>query len=88
MAVDLVWLGVALLLAPALGEVAKIRARADKGFALLAIAGVMYLLAVAFSYDLGFGITTIFGYGTMLFAIIGFIATLIGAILVLINAFK
>ncbi len=80
MPVDLVFLAIGLLLAPALGEIAKIRAKADKGFAWLAAAGASYLLASAFSYDIGFNMASALSYGTVLFSIIGLIATLIGAI--------
>jgi hypothetical protein len=88
MAVDLVWLGIALLLAPVFGEFSKIRNKAGKGFEWLAGAGVLYLLAAAFMYDIGYGTTQYLTYGTVIFSIIGLIATLVGAIIVIANLFK
>ncbi|MBU5558053.1 MAG: hypothetical protein QW751_02880 [Candidatus Aenigmatarchaeota archaeon] len=90
MAVDLVYLAIALLLAPALGEIAKIRTKADKGFAWIAAAGALYLLAAAFSVDLGaVGITAAqLAWGTAIFSVIGLIAALIGAIMVVLALLK
>lgn len=88
MAVEMIWLAIALLLAPALGEIAKIRTKADKGFTWIAVAGAMFLLAAAFEYvNLGAYASTLI-YGTMLFSVIGLICVLVGAIIVLISAFK
>jgi hypothetical protein len=90
MPVDMMWLGIALLLAPALGEIAKIRAKADKGFAWMAAAGALFLLAAAFGADLsviGIGATQM-AYGTAIFSVIGLIAALIGAIWVAISLLK
>lgn len=44
----LIGLGIAFLLAPAIAEFAKIRNKADKGFSLLALAGVSFLFATSF----------------------------------------
>ena len=87
---DLVYLAIALLLAPALGEIAKIRAKADKGFAWIAAAGALYLLAAAFSVDLGIvGVTAEqLAWGTAIFSVIGLIAALIGAIMVVLSLMK
>jgi len=86
--VNLVYLGIAMLLAPALGEVGKIRARTDKGFAWLATSGALYLLAAAFSYDVGYGLGGTLAYGTTIFSAIGLITTLIGAIVILTSLMK
>lgn len=83
----LVVLGIALLLVPALGEIAKIKK--DKGFLWLAVAGTLYLLAAAFSAGFGtvFNIVGL-GYGTALFSVIGLIFTLIGVVMLIISLFK
>ena len=88
MAVDLIWLGLALLLAPVFGEYGKVKAKGSKGFLWLAVGGAMYLLAAAFSYEFWSGIGSTLMYGTALFSVIGLIATLIGALLVLSDLFK
>lgn len=83
----LVVLGIALLLVPALGEIAK--TKKDKGFLWLGVAGALYLLAAAF--NAGFGATfTIaeLGYGAALFSVIGLIFTLIGAVMLIMGLFK
>lgn len=82
MPIDLIYLAIALLLAPALGEIAKIRAKASKGFAWIAAAGALYLLAAAFSVDLSIvGVTAIqLSWGTAIFSVIGLIAALIGTV--------
>jgi len=84
---ELVWLGVALFLAPALGEFAKVRAKGDKGFLWISAGGAMYLLAAAFEIPF-FNLADTLAYGTQIFSVIGLIATLIGSILVLLNVFK
>jgi len=83
MPTDLVLLGVGLLLAPALAEIAKIRIKTDKGFNWLAVAGSSYLLAAAFNYDIGFNLGSALSYGTALFSAIGLVATLIGTLLIM-----
>lgn len=80
---NLIWLGVGLLLAPALAELAKVRSKADKGFSWLASGGVLYLLAAAFGNDFGFGLGSALSYGWVLFSVIGLIVTLIGALVIL-----
>ena len=45
----LISVGVALLLAPVLAEYAKMRHKADKGFAWLAVAGVVLLFSGTFA---------------------------------------
>ncbi len=86
---NLVWLGIALLLAPALGEMAKIRSKGEKGFTWIAAGGAMYLLAASFSFDIpNLSLGTNLTWGTTLFSVIGLIAVLIGAIVVLTNVFK
>lgn len=45
----MVGLGIALLLAPAIAEYAKLRHKASKGFAWLAVAGVFFLFASSFA---------------------------------------
>ena len=88
MPIDLIWLGIALLLAPALGELGKVKGKAARGFAWLAGAGALYLLAVAFSYDIGFGLASSLAYGTAIFSIIALIATLVGALMIIASVFK
>ncbi len=87
MVVDILWLGIALLLAPALAEIAKIKQK--KGFMWIAAGGVLYLLAAAFAFEvpnLGVGASLV--WGTVLFSVIGLIAVLIGALTVLMGTFK
>jgi len=88
MPVDLIWLGIALLLAPALGELGKVKGKALRGFTWLAGAGALYLLAAAFSYDIGFGLAGSLAYGTTIFSIVALIATLVGAIMIIFSVFK
>ncbi len=88
MAIDLIWLGIALLLTPVFGEFSKVKKKANRGFEWLAGAGVMYLLAAAFMYDIGYGTSSYLAYGTVIFSIIGLIATLVGAIIIIANLFK
>ena len=84
MVADMVWLGIALLLAPALAEYGKMRAKAAQGFGMIATGGVSLLLAEVFTVDLGaFGIgAETLVWGTALFNVIGLILALIGTILV------
>ena len=87
MAVDILWLGIALLLAPALAEIAKIRDK--KGFMWISAGGVMYLLAAAFMFEIPqLGLMATLEWGTVLFSVIGLIAVLIGALTVLMGVFK
>ena len=79
----LILLGVGLLLAPALAEIAKIRTKTDKGFDWLAVAGSSYLLAAAFDIGIGFNTESALSYGTAFFSAIGLVATLIGTLLIM-----
>lgn len=85
---ELIYLAIALLLAPALGEIAKIRKNSEKGFTWIAAAGAMYLLAAAFTYEFWPGLGTSLAYGTVIFSVIGLIAVLIGALMVITSIFK
>ncbi len=49
MATEMIYLAVAALLAPALAEIAKIRARAHRAFTFMAVGGVLFVLSAAFS---------------------------------------
>lgn len=80
----LIGLGIAFLLAPAIAEYAKVRKKAIKGFNWLAMSGVFFLFAGAFT-------TTLFGPGAWLesiellgpiFEVIAWILALIGTIFV------
>ena len=86
MPVDLIWLGLALLIAPVLGSYAKI-IKDKRGFLWLTGAGALYLLAAAFSVEISW-IPSGLDYGVMIFEIIGLIATFIGALMVASNVFK
>ncbi len=88
MAVDLVMLGIAMMLAPALAEFAKIRSKADKGYDWLAMGGVSYLVSVAMSNDIGFGLASILGYGSTLFAAVGLIAGVLGVVVIIMNSVR
>ena len=85
MVADMVWLGLALLIAPALAEYGKIRAKAAQGFGWIAGGGISLLLAEVFTVDLGaFGIgAETLAWGTALFSVLGLIFALIGTILFL-----
>lgn len=81
--VELIYLAIAALLAPALGEMAKIRSKADKAFTWIAVGGVMLVLAAAFqvvSLDayIGFALS---GTATLIFSVIGLIAILVGSLM-------
>jgi len=80
-----VGLGIACLLAPAIAEYAKLRSKADKGFAWVAVAGVMFLFAGTFSGATALNTylgASIVGSLADLFAIIGWLFALIGTIFV------
>ncbi len=83
MALDLVYLAVATLLAPALAEMAKIRAKAEKAFTLVAVGGVLFVLAAAFAVvDFAtVGVTGVSQALSMVFGIVGLIAVLVGALM-------
>ena len=86
MPIDLIWLGLALLIAPVLGAYAKI-VKDKRGFVWLTGAGVLYLLAAAFSVEISW-IPSGLEYGVMIFEIIALIATFIGALMVAAGVFK
>lgn len=81
----MIGVGIALLLAPVLAEYAKIRHKADKGFAWLAVAGVFFLFTGTFASAVTLG-----GYvgdatwNTLasIFEVIGWLLALIGTIFV------
>ena len=86
MAVDLMWLGLVLLIAPVLGNYAKI-VKDKRGFVWLTGAGALYLLAAAFSVEIEW-IPSGLQYGNMVFSVIALIATFIGALMVAASVFK
>lgn len=73
MVFELIGLGIACLLAPAIAEHGKLRHKAEKGFNWLALAGVWFVFAAAFLL-VPF---SMFGLESM-FAAIGSYVTLIG----------
>lgn len=82
--ISLIEIGIALLLGAALAEYAKFKRRSEKGWAWIATAGVLFLFAGTFV-----GVTPVdqfltFGtYGLKdIFAVIGWLFALIGAIFV------
>jgi len=80
----IVGLGLALLLAPAIAEFAKIRNRADRGFSWIAVSGVFFLFAATFSISAiqTGGYLEVLSSGKTLFEILGWIFALIGTIFV------
>ena len=85
---NLMWLGVTLFLVPIFAEYGKIKTKAGKGFLWLGAGGAMYLLSAAFQLGItGFAFDAM-KYATALFSVIGLVATLIGAILVLLAIFR
>lgn len=83
MAIEMVYLAIAALLAPALAEMAKIRSKADKAFTFIAVGGVLFVLAATFSLvDLSLlGLTTISATLTSVFEIAGLVAVLVGSLM-------
>lgn len=84
MAVEMIYLAIAALLAPALAEMAKIRAKADKAFTWVAVGGVMFVLSASFALvDLSIvGIAaTMTAPLVSLFSIIGLVAVLVGSLM-------
>jgi len=81
----LIGLGIALLLAPAIAEYAKLRRKGEKGFGWVAASGVFFLFAGTFALTptLGtyVGADVWSGVGTV-FEVIGWILALIGTIFV------
>lgn len=89
MAVELLYLGVVCLLVPVFAEYAKIRKNAEKAFNWIAVAGVSFILATAFSINLwATYIPQLAMYGGMLFEFVGWIFVLIGAILAIVTMMK
>jgi len=86
MAVDLMWLGLVLLIAPVLGNYAKL-VKDKRGFVWLTGAGALYLLAAAFTVEIEW-IPAGLQYGNMIFSVIALIATFIGALMVAASVFK
>ncbi len=83
MPLDLVYLAVAALLAPALGEVAKIRSKAAKAFTWMGVGGVLFVLAASFqvvSLDL-LGLGGLSGTLASIFSLLGLLSVLVGAVL-------
>jgi hypothetical protein len=82
---QVLWLGVAFLLAPVFAEWAKLRHKAEKGFNWFAVAGAFFLFAAVF-----YGIPSVSAGGVLavvaplgqVFEIIGFLFALIGTIFV------
>jgi uncharacterized membrane-anchored protein len=89
MTVELVYLAVAALLAPAFAEIAKLRAKADKAFACMAAGGVLFLLAAAFSVvDLNVYVAGLSTTVTTVAGVLGLICVLAGAVMALIALLK
>ncbi len=91
MAVELIYLAIAALLAPALAEMAKIRAKADKAFTWVAVGGVMFVLSAAFAFtDLSLvGIAATLTLPLVsLFSIIGLVAVLVGSLMATVALLK
>jgi hypothetical protein len=86
MDINLIWLGLVLLVAPVLGAYAKVVSD-KRGFVWLSGAGVLYLLAAAFSVQIAW-IPSGLEYGTLLFSVIALIATFIGSLMVALSVFK
>lgn len=86
MPIDLIWLGLALLIAPVLGAYAKF-VKDKRGFIWLTGAGVLYILAAAFSVEIAW-IPSGLEYGSLIFSIIALIATFIGSLMVAASVFQ
>ncbi len=81
---DLVLLGLAFLLAPAIAEYANIRKKAERGFNWIAAAGVLFLFAGTLgSSVIPASLAETLGelYIRELFYVVGWIFALIGAVL-------
>jgi len=91
MAVEtMVYLAVAALLAPALAEMAKIRAKAEKAFTWIAVGGILFVVAAAFA-TIDLAVVGIAGISTtlsMIFGVVGLIAVLVGALMASIGLLK
>lgn len=87
MVMDILWLGVALLLAPALAEIAKVEEK--RGFTWIAAGGVCYLLATAFMLDIpNLALGSMLQWGTVLFSVIGLVTVVVGAIIFMMDTFR
>lgn len=84
--INLVWLALVLLVSPVLGAYAKV-IKDKRGFVWLTSAGVLYILADAFSIDIAW-IPSGLSYGVNIFSIIALIATFIGALMVAADVFR
>ncbi len=82
--ISLIEIGIALLLGTALAEYAKFRKKSEKGWAWIATAGVLFLFAGSFLGVPAVDTFLTFGsYGLKdIFAVIGWLFALIGAIFV------
>ena len=82
---QVLWLGLAFLLAPVFAEWAKLRHKAEKGFNWFAVAGAFILFSAVFS-----GVPSLSAGGVLavvaplgqVFEIIGFLFALIGTIFI------
>ncbi len=89
MAVELHILGAICLLVPVFAEYAKIRKTAEKAFNWIAVAGISFILATAFSITLWVTyIPQLSMYGAMLFEFIGWVFVLIGALMAIVAFIK
>lgn len=74
-------LGIACLLVPVFAKYAEVKSSAEKGFSLIAGAGVLFILAQAFEVNvLVNNVSQLSTWGSMLFQVIGWIFVLVGAI--------
>lgn len=82
-------LGIALLLAVALAEMAKVRQKHEKAFEWLAVSGVLFLAANVFSLPAIFSITAQANtYLSQLFSALGKIAVIVSAVYLAIELFN
>jgi hypothetical protein len=93
MVAEAVWLGLACLAAPAISEYFGFRKNAERGFHWVAVAGVLFILAGAFSFATTqflrvWGIETIGTFGELLFSVLGWLFVLVGVIVVLVNSLR
>ncbi len=91
MAVEMIYLAIAALLAPALAEMGKMRAKADKAFTWVAVGGVMFVLSASFALvDLSIvGIAASMTAPLVsLFSIVGLVAVLVGSLMASIALLK
>ena len=84
--INIIWLALALLIAPVLGMYAKV-VKDKRGFVWLTGAGVLYLLASAFSIEISW-IPSGLDYGVKIFSIIALIATFIGSLMIAADVFR